>query len=572
MTARRNRRPARHLLVVLTVAVTGTAGLTPSLQSQTASATTPIAPLRDAAAGASNPATGTIATGTLRGRIIDAAQGHPLRGVRIQVTSGSAPDVFTDDDGRFTIPALPAGRHSLVASKAGYVSAWRRDAGPSDAYQRIGPPVTLAAGQVEQVDMALSKGGIVTGRVIDQRGREVIGARVYLARAQWRDGRQQMTAAAGVGDQTNDLGEFRLFAIPAGTYLLGVRIPTQAGEGLLEVYAPGTFGPDGAEPIAVRAGEERAIAITLPATPAAAVRGTVRGADGQADVRAVVQARLAGTSASVQMQTYARADGSYRLSTLAPGEYEISAYSSSTRTFASARVRVDGSDLTLPLTLSEGATIAGRYRFDTGAPPPGAKPPSSVGAGVLPVSLPYNDARRMTIGEDWRFTITGLAGSYRITPYQPTGWFVKRITRDGRDITHEPVEVATGTIDGIEVLLTQKTTQLSVTVEGTDTELEETTVLIFGEDESKHWLSSPFIRTIRTAQQRSGQALQWHNRRSFTLSGLPPARYAAVALSQFEFGQETNPSLLRRVAKVASTIELDEEGARAIALKVMPVP
>lgn len=511
-----------------------------------------------------------VGTGTILGRVTDATDGRPLSGVRIQLPSHSGSDVFTGDDGRFTLAALPAASYELAASKAGYLTAWRTGRTLRD-YQVDGRSVTLTAGRTEQIDFALSKGGVLAGRVIDDRGREVIGARVSVYRPRWSNGQQQLAVvyATGAEDQTNDLGEFRLFSIPAGSYLLGVRIAKPASEGRITVYYPGTFSTEGAQPLSLRSGEERTVTIALPSASSAAIVGTVRESNGQPPDRARVTAQLVGSSDADQLGTYTGADGTYRFSALIPGEYEISASTTSSRMFATTRVLVDGKDLVVPLTLSAGGIIRGRYRFDTGVPPANVKPSSM---DALHVVLPHNDARRTTIGEDWSFTMTGLAGAYRLRPSPPAGWFVKRITRDGRDITYDAVEITGGTIDGIEVLLTQKTTRLSVTIDGTDAELDDTTILLFAEDESRRWQLSPFVRTLRVGQTRAIPNVQWHGRNSFTMSGLPATHYYAVAVTRLEPGRETSPALLRQLAAAGLRVELLDDTTRAVVLKVTEAP
>jgi hypothetical protein len=141
------------------------------------------------------------------------------------------------------------------------------------------------------------------------------------------------------------------------------------------------------------------------------------------------------------------------------------------------------------------------------------------------------------------------------------------------DITYQPLDIASDTTDGVEILLTQKTTQLTVSLDGTDTELEDATVLIFQEDESRMWPNSPFQRVIRVGQRRlPAGASQSPVRRSLTVSALPAARYYAVAVAGLEYGQETNPARLRELTAIASKVELVENETRQIQLKIKQLP
>jgi hypothetical protein len=505
---------------------------------------------------------------------VDAAEGRPIRGVRIQVPSHSIPDVFTDENGRFTLSALPVGRYWVTAGKAGYVTAWRRDGSPSGDFQIVGPPVDLSAGEVkEQTDFALTKGGVITGRVVDDRGREVLGARVYVYRSRWQEGRQVVVPTGGAADQTNDLGEFRLFGMSSGTYLLGVDVARPGGGGREIVYYPGSYSPGEAQPVTVRSGEELSASITLPPVSSGSIAGIVNQEGGPIPPQTSVVARRVSQVESTSITASIRADGSYRLVALVPGEYEVTAYTIGTtpRRFATSRVIVDGQDVFVPLTLSGGGTIRGRYRFDTGSPPAGISLPRS--GGVMPVVLPHEDARSMSVASDWSFSITGLVGAYRLTPPLPAGWHVKQITRNGTDITWQQIEVEGETIDSVEILLTQKVTHLAVSLNGTDTELEDTTVLIFPEAESRIWYSSPFQRVIRVGRGRlSSETSSSTDRRSLMVSALPAARYYAVAVAGLDDGQETNPAFLRRLTAIASKVELVENETRQVPLKINQLP
>jgi hypothetical protein len=552
----------------VTLIVAAVMAATSSLRSQTTPGSN-VLPPRDA-----RTPSAAVGTGTIRGRVVDAADRRPLRGVRIQIPSYSIADVFTDEGGRYTVTGLPAGRYTLTAVKTGYVTSWRRDRAPSVDAQIAGPPIDVRAGQITgPIDFALTRGGVISGRVVDNRGREVIGARVYVYRSRWQDGRQSLAMSGVAADQTNDLGEFRLFGIPPGTYLLGVNFARPDGEGRETVFSPGSYSPAGAAPLVIRSGDELSASITFPAISWGSIAGVVSEAGGSLPPYTWVSARQISSEEVRPIGADISADGSFRLVALVPGEYEVTAFTNGTNPtqFASARVTVDGQDVFVPLALSAGGTIRGHYRFDTGAPPADLAPPE--GEAVIPVDFPHEDARRMSVEADWSFSIKGLSGAYRLMPPSPAGWHVKQITRNRTDITYQPIEIASDTTDGVEILLTQKTTQLTVSLDGTDSEFEDATFLIFPEDESRMWPSSPLQRVIRVGERRLPPgAAQSLDRRSLTVSALPAARYYAVAVAGLEYEQETNPARLRELTAIASKVELVENETRQIRLKIKQLP
>src|SRR5688500_16786511 len=68
--------------------------------------------------------TGTRAE-SIRGQVLDATNSAPLRRARITAAVGDRQVdlIFTDNDGRFAIPNLPATALTVRASKAGYAPA-----------------------------------------------------------------------------------------------------------------------------------------------------------------------------------------------------------------------------------------------------------------------------------------------------------------------------------------------------------------------------------------------------------------------------------------------------------------
>ncbi len=58
-------------------------------------------------------------TGTIAGRVLDAATGTPLAGVNVRLLEASL-GTSTDAEGRFTLINVPAGEHTIVASFIGY--------------------------------------------------------------------------------------------------------------------------------------------------------------------------------------------------------------------------------------------------------------------------------------------------------------------------------------------------------------------------------------------------------------------------------------------------------------------
>src|SRR5207244_9559448 len=147
-------------------------------------------------------ATGDQAAGTaiIRGRVVSSDNGTPVRRAQVRAQSGELRAnrlVSTDANGRFEFKDLPAGRWTLTASKAGFMTLRYGQKRPFEA----GSPIEIADGQLmERADFALPKGAAITGRIFDEFGEPVASARVQVPRYQTVQ-RQRALHAARAGDR-----------------------------------------------------------------------------------------------------------------------------------------------------------------------------------------------------------------------------------------------------------------------------------------------------------------------------------------------------------------------------------
>ena len=131
------------------------------------------------------------ASGVITGRVT--LDGEPASGVTVALLpadpwmareSPPAPKVKTDQEGRYRLVRVPAGRSRVAAMSSVYVTTAKNDLGYP------GQLVTIGEGEtVEGFDFALVLGGVITGRVTDADGRPAIGQLVRLTRLE--EGGQQ---------------------------------------------------------------------------------------------------------------------------------------------------------------------------------------------------------------------------------------------------------------------------------------------------------------------------------------------------------------------------------------------
>jgi hypothetical protein len=539
----------RTALIVLTLAA-GAAAQAPG------SAALPGLPSPD-------PRTAT-GTSTIRGRVTTADTGQPLRRVRIRLDGGSDVELreprstTTDDDGRYEFARLTAGRYQLSASKGGYVSLEYGQRRPFES----GRPLDLRNGQVlEKIDFSLPAGGVVTGRVVDEMGEPVARASVQLGRYGYANGARQLMM--NHSDSTNDRGEFRAFGIPPGEYYLAATFG-ESDFGSTErtryvrTFYPGTMSISNAQRVTVSVGEELSgITVALIRARTADLSGTVRMADGTPlPGHQPVSARPADGDSNRSSVGIVQPDGSFSIRGLLPGAYTVEAGSADG--LATADVTVGDADVSgVAVVIFRGVTVRGRIRFDAPAPPAGLAP-SQVIVEVVPPSgeTISRFSGPNTARPDWTFEITGVVGRQLIYAATIGAWQMKSVHLDGRDITDAPLDFADGDVGGIEVVLTDRTTALSGRVKDSrGITVIDASVVIFAENRERWGRRSRYIGTGRPNQQGR-----------FTIEGLPPGRYLAIAVDYLEPGQERDPELLEQWRARATGVTLGEGESRTIEL------
>jgi hypothetical protein len=143
--------------------------------------------------------------------------------------------VRTDGDGRYRVTGLTEGAYLIRALSKAYTPP--KNSSDFNTFRSV----TLDEGEArDNVDIALVRGGVITGRVSDAEGRPLIGGGLQLLSLD-KNGKTE-----SVGDyqtlRTDDRGVYRIYGLPAGRYILGA-----GGEG---AYTPGnrksppTFYPD----------------------------------------------------------------------------------------------------------------------------------------------------------------------------------------------------------------------------------------------------------------------------------------------------------------------------------------
>jgi Carboxypeptidase regulatory-like domain len=552
---------------------------------------------RAAAPPRDNPNAPATGTAILRGRVVAADTGQPLRRAQVRLTpnfNASGPITIggpgfgratsTDANGRFEFKDLAAGRYSLSASKGSYINLSYGQRRPNEP----GKPLEVLDGQtIEKLDFALPRGAIVTGRVVDELGEPAENIQVALMQPRTIQGRSQLSPVGRMA-QTNDLGEFRLVAVPPGQYYLSANsrsftplsVETDDRAGYAPTYYPGTASLAEAQRLTLAVGQTLSdMTMTLVAARMAHIAGVAVDSQGKPMVNgniALTQRANNGPSFTMGMGGMIKADGSFMLPGLAPGDYIVTVSSTplgggplgggDTPESATAKITLAGQDVDgLQLVASRLSTLTGRIVAADNAQAQALRP-STVRLTALPREpdgVPFG-AGPGRVNDDGTFTLTSRSGSVRInviTDLRAGGaeWTLKAVRLNGVDVTDAGFDVSSNQdIGGIEVELTNHVSSLSGHVTNNRGEtLTEYSAIVFSQDRERWTDTGRYFRSGRPDQEGR-----------YKVTGLPAGEYFAIALETVDPNESTSPEFLERASRSAVRFSLGDAETKSVDLKL----
>lgn len=516
-------------------------------------------------------------TSVIRGRVVAVEGGAPIRRVQVRAMSAELRDsrmASTDAQGRYELRDLPAGRWQLSASKAGFITLQYGQRRPFES----GRPIEVGEGEtMARADFSLPRGAAITGRVTDEFGDSVAGARVVVMRYQSFQGTRRLVPT-GFGDETDDTGAYRLYGIAPGDYYVSATLRAQGfmadsddSTGYAPTYYPGTGNVAEAQRVAVGLGQEITnISFALLPTKTVRITGTVidsrgeRLSTGFVMLQESMDAAVPGVMFMSRAGGRIRPDGSFTLSNVSPGSYSlmVNAGGGPDSESAVTSITVGNEDLSgLNLVTGKGASLSGRVVAAQGTT--GELPLTGVQIFAQPARFePMMGSAPGRVESDGTFRVTGLRGRrlFRVNGLPPT-WVLHSVRLNGQDVTDTGVEFkgeASG--EGLEILLTDRVSEINgkVTTErGEPT--REYTVVVFPDDSTKWTFPSRYVRAARADQEGL-----------FKIRGLPPEeRYLAVAVDYLEEGEGGDPLFLENIKERATRVSLGEGEVKALDLKLI---
>jgi hypothetical protein len=565
-----------------------------------------------------------VGTASISGIVVSADSGRPLRKAQLVLNSqptdgGGGQSVgratVTDDQGQFSFGGLPAGQFTLDANRDQYLPSSYGQKKPG----RPGTPIDLGAAQHLQISIPMTRGGVITGMVVDEVGEPLMGARVRAMRFVLVNGFRRLRSASEA--RTDDRGVYRVFGLEPGEYLVsgtqplingangnltftvsasanqtqGDMIPMRV-EAIPEVridqqpfaptFYPGVTSPGSAQHISVDGGVERSgVDIRLLPIRTGIIQGVVSGAN---DPNVRVQVLLQNTDASAEpttMTTNASPTGEFTLAGVQPGSYMVYAQtlpsqpqpvmiggqriitaSGDVRTTNFARLHgrtpviVDGErPSTVVITLAPGRPISGHVTYDLRqAPSRGVATTISIAPIPQNPQLPaFSTSPQTTVDADGNFTLPGIRpGRYILRASGPGT--LKSAMWSGQDTLDVGLEVTVDTdVSGVELTMTDRPSTLSGTITNADGKPAMDTTIVVAPTNSGLWRNGS--RRIATTRPTTDGR--------YVIRGLPAGEYSLAAVTDIEAGEQFDPEFLRALVGASVTVTITDGGTTTQGLR-----
>jgi hypothetical protein len=551
----------------------------------------------------------------LHGRVIDAATGDPIAEAAVSASAvrpssfGGVPLVTSDSRGLFSVK-VTFGVWVLSATKSGYLPGSVGQRRPGDEPV----PIHISSGRSKEALLLIRlwRAAEISGRVLDSHSMPVPGITIRALHRRFIGGHE--IYSFGRSSRTNDLGEYSIDDLQPSTYLIAALASTGTGAGIglpsvglrhPTTFYPGSYTYAGALPLTLGVGEHRSgVDLELRQVSTRQVSGTVMGSDG--DMRRL-RLRLIPVGEADRphglevTQTSPNGDGRFVFERVPVGRYVIGGIRYPTAPRADGRPAVfqagDGSrwigrfgaelpevaDVATDWTRSEidvgetdppglavqlhrGASIAGSVIFE------GTRKPSVQSlhsTGVLVLSANGRDLGSFAVARlesDAGFrTVEQQPGSYLVRLLFPqSGWFVKSMQANGRDILCQPLEVAGSGRRTMTITVTDRPTVVSGTVRNSDgSPATGSAVHLFPADSScwKDFGPLPYrFRNVRTSDQGM-----------YHFDGVPPGEYF-LAAPTVESDIQHTPESLQGLSKIALRIVLRDGSSLVQDLTTKRIP
>jgi hypothetical protein len=510
----------------------------------------------------------SAAPGVVSGVVINKLNEAPVKNAHVIYTkidpaaAGTSSSISkdTDAEGRFSLQ-LPPGSYRLWVERSGFARQVYGALSPSGE----GTVLTLERGQhLGQITFRVVPLGAIAGRVVDEEGEPVQSAGIQVLRLSYANGHRQLISVAGA--TSNDRGEYRVFGLRAGRYLLQASVPSapmskpfetgalipEAQDPYAASYYPGVIDVDSGSSVSLSEGSELSnIDFQLHKIRAVSVRGHLLSVDKLSSSQIqVVLAHNEGGVASYIDRAAAFVDpatGRFEIRGVSPGSYLLVASQLFAGRPLGGRVPLEVSAAAreeVALPLAPAFDVIGTVEFE-GAPR--GRVPNLTVRLVSSEGLALGPPPSSKVGSDGSIHLTGVTpGRWMLSiDLLPEGLWLKTETFAGNELVAGELNLTDSSRGQLRIVLAGNGAQIAGTVSVNNLPCRATVVLV------------PAAPELRIAHQMY-RVTNTTERGLFTLKGVRPGSYMLFAFQEIEPFEWFDPEQLKMVDELGSSITVSE--------------
>jgi hypothetical protein len=521
---------------------------------------------------------------TLEGQVMNAVGGEGLRKVRLslrmnvarapqqqtleargQRSPGTQPSpppapsavtVVSDLTGKFLFTDLEPGNYQLTARRDGFADLTLGD-------RQVGKkpePIILGPGD-HKTGMLLKMVpyGVISGRLVDEDGDPIQNMPVTTMTYTYTSRGRELTE--GRGASTDDRGEYRIFDVPPGKYLLKAANRTiraggrdQDGRGFAPSFFPGVVPASSAATLEVGPGQQlTGMSMTLRAAHVATIRGHIVAPAGTEMWVGLMITTDNGQSSTSSSDGVDKNTGKFRLTGVPQGPlYVIGGYDLNGQHLrAQAPVEVADSDIDgLELRPIAAMDVPGVLRIDGD---------TKVTMSQVQLALQARgNGSSATPKDDGTLLFRSVnASTYQVRPNRAPGLYLKSVRWGNTDITDGELDLTAGLPANTElaVVLGADGAELDGVVKNDNDPAEGAMVTLIPTGSHR---SAPFYKNATTVEQGH-----------FTIRGIAPGTYKVIAWDKVNVNAVIyDPEFLRPYETAGQKVALESNGKQTVELKL----